>query len=158
MEIAMRVLPNRAFFLTPTASYARTATLVISLFAAAANAADTKPSTIPASQPAVPLIRLTPAAAKQILSVIKSQALHLPYLRVGVKSDNGNFTYILDITENSPAADDAITPDQGINIVVDRKSGSYLAGTVIDFKDSPATTTSPAAKGFVFRNPNAVEK
>ncbi len=120
------------------------------LLAAVASAADTQPA--PTTKPADKVITLTPEAAAELKEIIKLQKLNPAYLRVGVKADGKQFSYTLDLTETLPQPDDIQCEDHGIKILVDRKSAMYLKGTEIHFKNNPN------ARGFVFRNPNALEK
>jgi iron-sulfur cluster assembly protein len=122
-------------------------------FLIAANQPSSQSTTQPATQPAIPIIRLTPAAAKEILSIIKDQKLNANVvLRVGVKVEDAQFSYVLDLTEEAPAPDETRFTLDGITIGITRKSSFYLAGTIIDFKETAN------ARGFIFKNPNALEK
>jgi iron-sulfur cluster assembly protein len=74
------------------------------------------------------------------------------YLQVGVKGGAAvRLRYVLDLNEDKPAADDEVFDSQGVRVRVDQKSSLYLSGTTIDFVDNDD------GKGFVFKNPNAVE-
>jgi iron-sulfur cluster assembly protein len=71
------------------------------------------------------------------------------FLRVGVESGGcSGLSYKLDFdTDLKP--EDKMFEDNGVKIVVDKKSFLYLVGTELDFSDGLN------GKGFVFKNPNA---
>ena len=71
------------------------------------------------------------------------------YVKVGVSSGGcSGLSYKLDFTgERLP--DDKLIEDNGVRILVDKKSMLYLAGTVLDFSGGLN------GKGFTFSNPNA---
>lgn len=113
------------------------------------------PGTQPSTKPAQQIVSLTEKAAKEIKVVAAAQDFPKYYLRVGVKAegDGKQFRYILDITDQRPDPEaDKVFDSHGVSIAIDHKSAIYLMGTVIDFSDGDA------GKGFVFRNPNALEK
>ena len=71
------------------------------------------------------------------------------YIRVGVKSGGcSGLEYVLKF-DNQKTDSDHIFEDNGIKIIVDKKSVLYLAGTILDF------SAGLNGKGFVFNNPNA---
>ncbi len=71
------------------------------------------------------------------------------YIRVGVKSGGcSGLEYVLKF-DNEKTGSDQIFEDNGIKIIVDKKSVLYLAGTILDF------SAGLNGKGFVFNNPNA---
>ena len=71
------------------------------------------------------------------------------YIRVGVKSGGcSGLEYVLKF-DNQKTDSDQIFEDNGIKIIVDKKSILYLAGTTLDFSGGLN------GKGFVFNNPNA---
>ena len=71
------------------------------------------------------------------------------YVRVGVKSGGcSGLEYILKF-DNQKTDTDQIFEDNGIKIVVDKKSILYLAGTTLEYSGGLN------GKGFVFKNPNA---
>ncbi len=97
-------------------------------------------------------ILLSETAAKEIKSIIRDQKLpeENTRLRVGVQGGGcSGFTYMLDLTEESPGENDEMIEINGVRIVCDMKSYLYLNGTEIDFKDEVR------GRGFVFKNPNA---
>lgn len=71
------------------------------------------------------------------------------YIRVGVKSGGcSGLEYVLKFDKEKTDADQ-LFEDNGIKIIVDKKSILYLAGTTLEFSGGLN------GKGFVFQNPNA---
>lgn len=71
------------------------------------------------------------------------------YVRVGVKSGGcSGLSYELDF-DTSVSDSDKVFEDNGVRIIVDKKSFLYLAGTVLEYSGGLN------GKGFVFNNPNA---
>ncbi|MGO4707864.1 HesB/IscA family protein [Chryseobacterium sp. 2TAF14] len=71
------------------------------------------------------------------------------YIRVGVKSGGcSGLEYVLGF-DNKQNETDQIFEDNGIKIVVEKKSILYLAGTVLEYSGGLN------GKGFIFNNPNA---
>ena len=71
------------------------------------------------------------------------------YIRVGVKSGGcSGLEYVLKF-DNEKTDADQIFEDNGIKIIVDKKSILYLAGTTLEYSGGLN------GKGFVFNNPNA---
>lgn len=71
------------------------------------------------------------------------------YIRVGVKSGGcSGLEYILNF-DNQKNDTDQVFEDNGIKVIVEKKSFLYLAGTTLEFSGGLN------GKGFVFNNPNA---
>jgi len=71
------------------------------------------------------------------------------YIRVGVKSGGcSGLEYVLKF-DNEKAETDQIFEDNGVKILVDKKSVLYLAGTILEYSGGLN------GKGFIFNNPNA---
>jgi len=71
------------------------------------------------------------------------------YIRVGVKSGGcSGLEYILGF-DNKQTETDQVFEDNGVKIVVEKKSILYLAGTTLEYSGGLN------GKGFVFNNPNA---
>ena len=115
---------------------------------AIADAPATEPSTKPAAA-----IELTPAAIGEIRVIIAQQQMDPKrvYLRVGVKQQNGQFSYVLDLNDGEREAGDIDVRTGGMLVRVHKDAMAYLRGTTIDFKDRDGE------RGFVFHNPNAVD-
>jgi iron-sulfur cluster assembly protein len=97
-------------------------------------------------------IALTEKAAAEIKTIIVQQNLPADqtFLRVGVKGGGcSGFSYLLDLTEETPTEADEQMESGGVKILIDQKSLLYLDGTEIDFRDEVM------GRGFVFKNPNA---
>ena len=71
------------------------------------------------------------------------------FIRVGVKSGGcSGLEYVLKF-DNQKTDSYQVFEDNGIKIIIDKKSVLYLAGTVLEFSGGLN------GKGFVFNNPNA---
>lgn len=71
------------------------------------------------------------------------------YIRVGVKSGCcSGLEYMLKF-DNEKTDSDQVFEDNGIKIIIDKKSILYLAGTILEYSGGLN------GKGFVFNNPNA---
>ena len=71
------------------------------------------------------------------------------FIRVGVKSGGcSGLEYVLKF-DNVKTDADQIFEDNGIKIIVDKKSILYLAGTTLEYSGGLN------GKGFIFNNPNA---
>ena len=71
------------------------------------------------------------------------------YIRVGVKSGGcSGLEYVLGF-DSKQNETDQIFEDNGIKIIVEKKSILYLAGTTLEYSGGLN------GKGFVFNNPNA---
>jgi iron-sulfur cluster assembly protein len=71
------------------------------------------------------------------------------FLRVSVKGGGcSGLTYDLDFDDTIVPFDE-ISEDQGLKLVIDKRSLLYLLGTELDF------TEGLNGKGFLFTNPNA---
>ena len=71
------------------------------------------------------------------------------FVRVGVKSGGcSGLSYELKFDTNQPN-EDRLFEDNGVKILVDKKSLLYLVGTTLDYSGGLN------GKGFVFNNPNA---
>jgi len=71
------------------------------------------------------------------------------FIRVGVKSGGcSGLEYVLKF-DNEKTDADQIFEDNGIKIIVDKKSILYLAGTTLEYSGGLN------GKGFIFNNPNA---
>ena len=92
-------------------------------------------------------IKLTERAAAHVKRFLAKQGKAVA-LRVGVKPTGcSGYSYVVEPTENV-GAEDRVFESQGIRIVVDAKSLSYLAGTELDY------TREGLNERFEFHNPN----
>lgn len=94
------------------------------------------------------VMRLTAAAAEQIMNLMANAEREIVGVRVGV--DNGGcagMEYTMEYaTEQNP--NDEVVEDRNVRILIDPKAVLFLLGTEMDFK------TEKLSSGFVFNNPN----
>jgi len=95
------------------------------------------------------MIKVTDVAKKKAIELMAEEGKKDAFIRVGV--DGGGcsglmyrLTFDTDIKE-----DDKVIEDNGIKVVIDKKSVLYLVGTTLDYSGGLN------GKGFVFNNPNA---
>lgn len=95
------------------------------------------------------MVTVTDAAKKQALRLIEDSGELNSFIRVGVQSGGcSGLLYELKF-DTEELENDTIFEDNGVKVVVDKKSAIYLEGTVLDFSGGLN------GKGFVFENPNA---
>jgi iron-sulfur cluster assembly protein len=96
------------------------------------------------------MIQVSEKAKDKILEIKRSESRSEDFhVRVGVKG-GGCSGLMYDLTfDDVLQTNDKVIEDQGIKLVVDKKSVLYLAGTTLDFSDGLN------GKGFQFLNPNA---
>lgn len=71
------------------------------------------------------------------------------YIRVGVKSGGcSGLEYMLKF-DNKKEENDQVFEDNGIKVIIEKKSMLYLAGTILEYSGGLN------GKGFIFNNPNA---
>jgi iron-sulfur cluster assembly protein len=95
------------------------------------------------------MIKVTDIAKKKAVELMAEEGKDNAFIRVGV--DGGGcsglmyqLTFDTEIKE-----DDKVIEDNGVKVVVDKKSVLYLIGTTLDYSGGLN------GKGFVFNNPNA---
>jgi iron-sulfur cluster assembly protein len=95
------------------------------------------------------MITVTESAKKQALRLMEDEGKDGYFIRVGV--DGGGCSGLMyQLTfDNEEKEGDKAFEDNGIKVVVDKKSYLYLIGTTLDFSGGLN------GKGFVFNNPNA---
>jgi iron-sulfur cluster assembly protein len=95
------------------------------------------------------MITVTDSAREQALHLMKEDGKSNLFIRVGVEGGGcSGLTYQLKF-DNEEKEGDKSFEDNGVKIVVDKKSYLYLIGTSLDFSGGLN------GKGFVFNNPNA---
>jgi iron-sulfur cluster assembly protein len=97
------------------------------------------------------MIKVSDTARQRLENLIteKGQNLVDTYVRVGVNSGGcSGLSYELDFDQEVKDTD-KLFEDQGVRILVDKKSFLYLIGTTLDFSGGLN------GKGFAFNNPNA---
>ncbi|MBT02734.1 MAG: iron-sulfur cluster assembly accessory protein [Crocinitomicaceae bacterium] len=95
------------------------------------------------------MIKVTDNAKSKALQLMQEDGKSGYFIRVGVKGGGcSGLMYELDF-DNVINDSDKSFEDNGIQVVVDKKSFLYLVGTTLDFSGGLN------GKGFVFSNPNA---
>ncbi len=97
------------------------------------------------------MIKVSDTAKKKVVELMTDDGFDATndYVRVGVKSGGSSgLSYDLNFDKNQQE-NDKIFEDNGIKIVVDKKSFLYLVGTTLEYSGGLN------GKGFVFNNPNA---
>ena len=95
------------------------------------------------------MITVTDSAKKQALMLMEEDEKDGLFIRVGVEGGGcSGLMYQLKF-DNELTESDKTFEDNGVKVVVDKKSFLYLVGTTLDFSGGLN------GKGFVFVNPNA---
>ena len=95
------------------------------------------------------MIKISDSARDRLLYLLEKAEEGLSFVRVGVESGGcSGLSYKLDFDKNQKA-DDELIDDNGIKLLINKKSFLYLVGTTLEFSDGLN------GKGFVFNNPNA---
>ncbi len=97
------------------------------------------------------MISVTETAKQKAISLMKEDGTDpsVGFIRVGVKGGGcSGLSYQLGF-DTKMKEDDKMFEDNGIKIVVDKKSFLYLVGTTLDYSGGLN------GKGFTFNNPNA---
>jgi len=95
------------------------------------------------------MITVTDSAKKQALMLMEEDEKDGLFIRVGVEGGGcSGLMYQLKF-DNELTENDKTFEDNGVKVVVDKKSFLYLVGTTLDFSGGLN------GKGFVFVNPNA---
>jgi len=95
------------------------------------------------------MIKVTKSARAKAIQLMSEDGKDGYFIRVGVKGGGcSGLVYEL-IFDNQLKDTDKSFDDNGIKVVVDKKSFLYLVGTTLDFSGGLN------GKGFVFKNPNA---
>ena len=95
------------------------------------------------------LIKVSPAAAQKVSSLLQRQGRAQGVLRVAVVGGGcSGLQYKMDL-QDAPAARDILVESSGIKVVVDPKSALYVTGSELDYVDALQEG------GFKVKNPNA---
>lgn len=96
------------------------------------------------------MIKVNDRAKAQVLLLMNQDgAAENSFVRVGVEGGGcSGLMYKLDF-DNQMSESDQVFEDNGVKVVVDKKSYLYLVGTELDY------TGGLNGKGFTFVNPNA---
>lgn len=95
------------------------------------------------------MIKVTDTAKKQALRLMEDEGKDGYFIRVGVQGGGCSGLMYQLTFDNEDREGDKAFEDNGIKVVVDKKSYLYLVGTTLDFSGGLN------GKGFVFQNPNA---
>jgi len=95
------------------------------------------------------MIKVTDIAKKKAIELMAEEGKPNAFIRVGVNGGGcSGLMYQLTFDTEIKEGDKEIE-DNGIKVVVDKKSVLYLIGTILDYSGGLN------GKGFVFNNPNA---
>ncbi len=97
------------------------------------------------------MIQVSEQAKNKLVQLMQEEGYNpeRDFVRVGVKSGGcSGLSYDLKFDKEKTETDKSLE-NNGITIVVDKKSFLYLAGTILEFQGGLN------GKGFVFNNPNA---
>jgi iron-sulfur cluster assembly protein len=95
------------------------------------------------------MITVTDTAKRQALRLMEDEGKDGYFIRVGVQGGGCSGLMYQLTFDNEEKTDDKSFEDNGVKVVVDKKSFLYLIGTTLDFSGGLN------GKGFVFSNPNA---
>lgn len=95
------------------------------------------------------MIKVTDTAKKQAIRLMEDEGKEGYFIRVGVEGGGCSGLMYQLTFDNEDKDGDKEFNDNGIKVVVDKKSYLYLIGTTLDFSGGLN------GKGFVFQNPNA---
>ncbi|WP_115881893.1 HesB/IscA family protein [Lutibacter oceani] len=97
------------------------------------------------------MIKVSDIAKKKVIELMTDDGFNpaVDFVRVGVKSGGcSGLSYELKFDKENKD-DDKVFEDNGIKVIVDKKSFLYLVGTTLEYSGGLNGT------GFVFNNPNA---
>ncbi len=95
------------------------------------------------------MITISNNAKERLLNLLEEKGEKNSYVRVGVETGGcSGLSYKLDF-DNVKKDDDELVENNGIRLLINKKSFLYLVGTTLEFSDGLN------GKGFVFNNPNA---
>lgn len=97
------------------------------------------------------MIKVSETAKNKVVSLMQEDGFNptTDYVRVGVKSGGcSGLSYDLKF-DKQQQEEDKVFKDNGVTIIVDKKSFLYLIGTTLEYSGGLN------GSGFVFNNPNA---
>ncbi|MCK5401022.1 MAG: iron-sulfur cluster assembly accessory protein [Flavobacteriaceae bacterium] len=97
------------------------------------------------------MIKVSETAKKKVIDLMHDEGYNYTtdYVRVGVKSGGcSGLSYDLKF-DKEKEEEDKVFEDNGVKIIVDKKSFLYLIGTTLEYSGGLN------GSGFVFNNPNA---
>ena len=93
-------------------------------------------------------ITLTAPAADRVRNFLANRGKGVG-VRLGVRTSGcSGMAYVLEFVDELDSGNDAVFEDQGVKIIVDKKSLLYLNGTELDYGKEGLN------EGFKFNNPN----
>jgi iron-sulfur cluster assembly protein len=98
------------------------------------------------------MITINESAKKHILNLMTDEGFTTErwFLRVGVKGGGcSGLSYVMDFDDTIEQTDEVIKLEDGLRVVIDKKSVLYLFGTELQY------STGLNGKGFQWVNPNA---
>lgn len=98
------------------------------------------------------MITLSKKAFDKVLNLMIEQGFttEIWFLRVGVKGGGcSGLSYVMDFDDTIQPTDEVVEFDEGLKVVIDKKSILYLFGTELTYSDGLN------GKGFQWENPNA---
>jgi iron-sulfur cluster assembly protein len=95
------------------------------------------------------MLTVTDAAKKQSLRLMEDEQKDGFFIRVGVQGGGCSGLMYQLTFDNQENEGDMSFENNGVKVVVDKKSYLYLVGTTLDYSGGLN------GKGFVFQNPNA---
>ena len=95
------------------------------------------------------MITVTDTAKKQALRLMEDEGKDGYFIRVGVEGGGCSGLMYQLTFDNQLNENDKSFENNGVQVVVDKKSFLYLVGTTLDFSGGLN------GKGFMFNNPNA---
>lgn len=95
------------------------------------------------------MLTVTDAAKKQAIRLMEDEQKDGLFIRVGVQGGGCSGLMYQLTFDNQQQEVDMSFENNGVKVVVDKKSYLYLVGTTLDFSGGLN------GKGFVFQNPNA---
>ena len=95
------------------------------------------------------MINISNSAKNRLLDLLSKESDDKQYVRVGVETGGcSGLSYKL-VFDSSKENEDELIENNGIKLLINKKSFLYLVGTTLEFSDGLN------GKGFVFNNPNA---
>ncbi len=94
------------------------------------------------------ILKLTPAAADRVRSIMESKGPAMQGLKIGVKKGGcAGMEYTMQWSETVDRFDEVVEQD-GARVIIDKQAVLYLLGTEMDYRSDRLSAQ------FVFNNPN----
>jgi len=96
------------------------------------------------------MITMTDRAVAELKRAIAEEKVSDIYVRVGVKGGGcSGFQYTLTLDEGYDEGKDTVYDEQGLKVVIDKRSAMYIEGTKLDYIEDLNK------RGFKFDNPQS---